>query len=113
MNQEMNEKIRVIAEFDGWVSPKHLQHLFDKEGYPQTSIDDLKYLTSMAWLHPVAMKVLGELREIYDEKEVYTEPPRMSAIIDSCSFKPINGQYIDLFLAVVEGIKFIDVEKGK
>lgn len=124
------DKVKAIAEYDGWelrgepefIPPykiwiKHLPHGTNMIPYISPSgkeYDDwakeIKYLTSLDWLHPVALKVYSE---IIDCK--YNE---ISDITDICTtinlaimYKPINGEYIDIFNAVYDGIVFLNSNK--
>ena len=67
----------------------------------------MPYLTSLDWLHPVAMKVLGERKGRDDAETV------QSLIRVCCWIAPINGEYIDIFNAVYEGIVFLNELKSK
>lgn len=88
-----------------------------------------KYLTSMDWIHPVAMKVLDELiaesdnlAEYYNNLPLFSEEAREAKQMDkvenlnigirlSIIEKPINGEYIALFEAVYNGVKFLNQQK--
>jgi hypothetical protein len=113
----MNDKLKIIAEYDGWEYDNQVK------GYCRANLalffskeDEVheKYITSLDFLHPVAMKVLGELEEArrkeisLDTKPVYDI---ISTYIDmikqSCAQPPINGEYSDLFNATVEGIIYL------
>ena len=76
-------------------------------GHLTTSINSL---TSLDWLHTVAMKVLGELNEL---NYSYEEASIRYLITRGCVKKPINGEYVDLFNAVYDGIVFLNDLKSK
>jgi hypothetical protein len=111
MTQKQIEQTRVIAEWDGWeylppsISTPESDYLCkDGKMYPP---DQLPYLTDLNALHPVAMDVLNSLRGIqYDQKQYY-----VSSIRSYCSTAPINGEYIDLFNAVYDGIVYLNSTK--
>lgn len=118
------EKIKAIAEYDGMSTFETEHDLFFKRGVGCTTENydyhllHLKYLTSLDWLHPVAMKVLDELEIIPKPKHEKTEwwfrcgcKGKSTMITVRCSFKPINGEYIDLFNAVYDGIVFLNSNK--
>jgi hypothetical protein len=114
----MNDKLKIIAEYDGWVKMEE-SNLYRRNTHRY--LDEMEYLTSLDWLHPVAMKVLGELRELRSSafndidnsgvrtvKECYdTITPYIDMIKQSCTQPPINGEYSDLFNATVEGIIYL------
>jgi hypothetical protein len=146
----MNEKIKTIAEYDGWevigepefkppykIWAKQLPQGDKVIPYISPSgkeysdwHKELKYLTSLDWLHPVAMKVMEGIRAkelelidyynnqpfrvdgdvnhevIYAKQKIRIEHG-ISNILLACSFAPINGEYIDLFNAVYEGIVYL------
>jgi len=122
------EKIELIAMYDGWEKSefkfKLTGYTFSKSGYCYVrEIDlesDMKYITSLDWLHPVAMKVQGEIRVFemdilakgsYGSLELCIR--KQSSIASSCSRPSQNGQYLNLFESVVEGILFINEQKQK
>jgi len=86
----MNDKLKIIAEYDGWknVGVKLMRSM---------------YLTSLDFLHPVAMKVLRQLIAYADRESHIIE----TAIKQACCKPPINGEYSDLFDATVEGIIYL------
>lgn len=99
----MNEKIKEVAEFDGW---KHIEgkalmkhpnhgHYWHNEALP--------YLTSLDFLHPVAMKVLGQLLAYADRESHIIE----TAIKQACAKPPINGEYTALVDAVYDAIVYL------
>jgi hypothetical protein len=124
MTQTQIEQTRVIAERDGWVvsgepdfNPPY--KCFSKEMNGFTKVipyisslgieydgwhKDMKYLTSLDWLHPVAMNVMDVIRESRKEHYQYY----VSLILNACCERPINGKYIDLFNAVYEGIVYLN-----
>lgn len=119
MTTEQIEMTRVIAEYDGWVEsnvqPTHGRMvLYTKEDFSQW-LGSFSYLTSLDWLHPVAMKVMDEIEIIINigkdaDSFVEANSIRRNMII-MCYRKPINGQYIDLFTAVFNGIVFLNEQK--
>lgn len=118
-----NEMLQVVAEYDGWelkgepdfIPPykiwiKRLPQGTNMIPYISPSgkeYDDwakqMKYATSMDWLHLVAIKVYYELP---NKKVTLT-----SNIKNALLCEPVNGQYIDLFNAVYEAILFINQNK--
>ncbi len=109
-----SEKMSIVAEFDGWVKREHQSVFGDRELYdnPTTSqwLDSMPYLTSLDSLHPVAMKVLAELKKLprLSNKDYY-----QSAIRSHCSTPPDNGQYADLFNSVYDAITFLSSQNKK
>ena len=123
MTQTQIEQTRVIAEWDGWElrgEPDfiHPYKIWIKQMQTGTKMipyispsgkeydgwhKDMKYLTSLDWLHPVAMDVLSKLHEDNSFKKLNIE----ATIECSCVKPPINGEYIDLFNAVYEGIVYL------
>lgn len=117
MTQELKDKIKTIAEYDGWkvVPPGtytqcHNQTIWFGHGgnydcyHDVTSAEEMKYLTDLNWLHPVAMKVLGELNMKGSLTYWWN-------IRHHCAIRPINGEYIGLLNAVHDGIKFLNQHK--
>lgn len=127
----MNDKLKIIAEYDGWVIKGEPDFtapykIFVKE-FPSydkmipyisptgNEYDgwekELKYLTSLDWLHPVAMNVLDKLTELFNDTldgDVFVPVSDLEYNIKrSCYIRPINGEYIDLFNATVEGIIYL------
>jgi hypothetical protein len=122
MTQTQIEQTRVIAIHDKWLEiPEgtyaecHRQTLWFGHGgkfdcyHDITAVSELKYLTSLDRLHPVAMNVMDDLRGIQDEQKSYY----ISSIRSYCSTAPINGEYIDLFNAVYEGIVYLNSTETK
>ena len=116
----MNDKLKEIAVCDGWelktIYPlsgepqKRRWYHDEKSGASSSSIPegdeafDMSYLTDLNWLHPVAMKVLGELRNVYTLIGAYKH---LVSISVACAQPPINGEYIDLFNAVYDAIVYL------
>lgn len=128
------DKIKVIAEYDGWelrgepefappykIWIKHLPQGTKMIPYISPSgkeYDDwakeMKYLTSLDWLHVTAMKVMNGLCVIALSKRgnIETKSKRLfHKIKEQCSTIPINGEYTDLFNAVYDGIVFLNSNK--
>ena len=112
----MNDKLKEISMYDGWeIIPDgtyrecHNQTIWFGHGgsfdcyHDITAAEDMKYLTSLDWLHPVAMKVLGELCNVRDADRSYY----ISSIRCHCSTAPINGEYTDLFNATYDAIIYL------
>jgi hypothetical protein len=106
---ENNEKIKTIAEYDGWVVKGNTATKYDLKGeflkgdhvaFVPTGMC-YSYLTSLDWLHPVAMKVLSELYKIKGELA------HTGKIVNNCSRCSVSGKYIDLFNAVYDGIVYL------
>jgi hypothetical protein len=117
------QKIRAIAEYDGWKPTGKFNRagseVFEHFEYGTKSfqcfLDDssYRYDINLNNLHPVAMKVILELSAldifntiISDMRNYY-----LSKIRKYCAVSPIDNQYIDLFNAVYEGIQFINQHK--
>ena len=98
MTQKQIEQTRVIAEYDGWKIDRSLAY----RGMGAIPTQSLNYLTDLNALHKVAMDVMQEL-------------PFLSSIqhLIWCSMakRPINGEYIDLFNAVYDGVVFLNQSK--
>lgn len=109
-----NEMIQLVAEYDGMSIFQTEHDLFFKRGNGCTlenydyHLLHLKYLTSLDWLHPVAMKLLDCLRKIEINPDSFRY---FYNIKNCCGTAPIKGQYNDLFNAVYEGILFINNQK--
>ena len=108
------EKIELVALYDGWEKSEFKfakGHSFTKSGYAciyEENLDyRMRYLQSLDWLHPVAMKVMDDSEPINGGNSVMIR----YKICQKLRKKPINGQYLDLFEAVVEGIVFINEQK--
>jgi hypothetical protein len=105
------DKVKVIAEYDGWVDDMH--NMYVNPNYNKGTLmylSDMPYLTSLDSLHSVAMKVLDGLfvRDLIDNEEAQWS---RATIRQYCATKPINGEYIDLFNAVYDGIIFLNSNK--
>ena len=114
MTQETLTKIETIAIYDGWeedciLEPGSTMLWRHKERDGFRWFKDMPYLTSLDWLHPVAMKVLHDAVLIAKFDDISL----MKKIIRACSCAPINGEYISLFNAVYEGIVFLNEQKSK
>lgn len=119
MTTEQIEMTRVIAEYDGW-KYHDKSDVYRPNGYWTLAeiwagkwvLEDMAYLTEMNWLHPVVMKVMDGLRQrfCYVGTQEYVLIHRIEK---SCYIKPINGQYIDLFTAVYNGISFLNEQTVK
>jgi len=115
MTQEQIEMTRVIAEYDGWVKreyqPVHGRELHENDHSTQW-LDSFNYLTDLNMLHPIAMKVMDGLRQrfCYVGTQEYVLIHRVEM---ACHVKPNNGQYIDLFTAVFNGIVFLNEQNVK
>lgn len=121
MQQITHEMLVTIAEYDGWkISEEYeLPQVVYRKGNDQVEAitisgkeseffsRNMRYGTSMDWLHPVAMKALKSL-QCEDRGDL---PAEFWKIVNSCNLSPINGQYIDLLNAVYEGILFINQNK--
>jgi hypothetical protein len=114
------DKLKVIAEYDGWTF-----HDWEKNGlkfcskyfgnrYEQISVPELKYLTSLDWLHPVAMKVADVIcvSILSSRGSKRIECKKLIKEIESACFcRAVNGEYTALFNAVYEGIEFLNQNK--
>jgi len=84
----MNEKIKEIAEFDGWVYPYK----------SESEIANAPHLTDLNALHRVALDVMDRLQAF----NYYSDMIR-----NSLTERPINGQYTYLVDAVYEAIVYL------
>ena len=131
------DKVKVIAEYDGWElrgNPEFIEpyKIWIKQLPQGTKMipyispsgkeyDDwakeMKYATSMDWLHPVAMKVLDETTKVFNDtldKDVFVPASDFQYNIKrACYIRAINGEYIDLFNAVYDGIVFLNSNSNK
>lgn len=65
------QKVQVIAEYDGWEETGKIHPFDNRKGktYRKAGligvqwISSMAYLTSLDWLHPVAMKVLDSIKK--------------------------------------------------
>jgi hypothetical protein len=121
------DKVKVIAEYDGWRQDEvvdergrlynnpYRAHLGDSLGEGFAFLGNMRYLTSLDWLHPAAMKVLDELDVMISKSKSDYESTGIGVkgyfIRHACQYKPVNGEYIDLFNAVYEGIEFLNQNK--
>jgi hypothetical protein len=63
----------------------------------------MSYLTSLDWLHPVAMNVIERLVDVREMEALR----QYCSIRSKCAYAPVNGEYIDLFNAVYNGIVYL------
>jgi hypothetical protein len=129
------DKIKVIAEYDGWelrgepefappykIWIKHLPQGTKMIPYISPSgkeYDDwakeMKYVTSMDWLHPAAINVLNNLISKFNistKFDTYVCASDHIGWIKKSMYKTtINGEYTDLFNAVYDGIVFLKSKK--
>lgn len=125
------DKIKVIAEYDGWelrgepdfkapykIWVKKLRHGSNMIPYISPSgkeyngwSNDMKYLTSLDWLMPVAVRVWRQVSscEFYNDISDITD--RCENIHNAMLTVPVFGEYIDLFNAVYDGIIFLNSNK--
>jgi hypothetical protein len=108
------EKIKAIAEYDGMSTFETEHDLFFKRGVGCTPENydyhllHLKYLTSLDWLHPVVMKLIDELRQLKDGEDLQ----HMHFVLrHHCAIPPVNGEYRDLFNAVMDGLLFLRLKR--
>jgi hypothetical protein len=108
----MQDKIKKVAVYDGYMPMKHMPSGYGggepKPPIPITLKRANKYLTDLNILHPLAMRVVDELRlnKYYPfcKTEVAEED-----ILSACGNKPNEqGQYLDLFNAVHDGIELLE-----
>ena len=123
MTQKQIEQTRVIAEKDGWKLIGEPKYIPPFKCYhrgikvipvinPQGEEYDnwatyMPYLTDLNALHKVAMDVMEELEAML----IIPALQETIKIRSKCAYRPINGQYIDLFYAVYEGIVFLNENK--
>lgn len=97
----MNEKIKEIAEFDGFRVVKRYPAAYGG-GEPITPLITEKlackrYLTDLNTLHKVAMDVMDK---VSSENMIHR-------IHNAMLYRPINGEYTDLVDAVYEAIVYL------
>lgn len=124
MQQITHEMLVTIAEYDEWkISEEYeLPQVVYRKGNDQVEAitisgekneffsKNMRYGTSMDWLHPVALKAYSELIDCqYNDISDITD--KCETIQSAMMRKPINGQYIDLFNAVYEAILLINQNK--
>ena len=127
MTQKQIEQTRVIAKYDGWElrgEPQFIQpyKIWIKQlpagtkMIPYISLsgkeydgwyNDMKDLTSLDWLHKVAMDVMEELEAML----IIPALQETIKIRSKCAYCPINGEYIDLFNAVYDSVVFLNENK--
>lgn len=97
----MNEKIKEIAEFDGWVISEY-QPFSDTVLYAKDEeydrLDRMPYLTNLNALHRVALDVMDRLQAF----NYYSDMIR-----NALTERPINGQYVSLVDAVYDAIVYL------
>ena len=119
----MHDKIKAIAEYDGWEKREHQptrgRIIFDNSISSQW-LDTLEhsYLTDLNTIHPVAMRVLDELETEFIKTNKYDAVmvilPAQIVIKQACHTKPNeSGQYIALVDAVYNGILLLNELKEK
>lgn len=122
----MNEKIKEIAEFDGWlIIPDgtyrecHNQTIWFGHGgkfdcyHDITAASDMPYLTDLNALHRVALDVMDRLKANVDSL-FFSRPIKRAesmklrgGIYLAILSRPINGQYTDLVDAVYDAIVYL------
>jgi len=119
------QKIELIALYDGWEKYDSIRRpvWYSKGSFRVDGFDIEhfgKYLTSLDWLHPVAMKVMDEIlvfaNDFFDKANcdlLRLCLQKHSSIGYACLQPCQNGQYLELFDAVVEEILFINQQKQK
>lgn len=115
MTTEQIEMTRVIAEYDGW-KYHDKSDVYRPNGYwtleeiwaGKWVIENLDYLTSMDWLHPVAMKVMEMLNHLHKVSRDRKFTDLAEQIKIACATKPVKGEYLWLFTAVFNGIVFLN-----
>ena len=118
------DKLKVIAEYDGWVKigslhpfKPSLGHQYRKDGLIGVSwLSKMPYLTSLDWLHPVAMKIADvicvSILSSRGSKRIKCKK-LIREIESACFCRAVNGEYTTLFNAVYEGIEFLNQNKPK
>ena len=110
MLTDMTDKIKTMAEYDGY-------EIDETDKWDIVGLDN--YLTDLNTLHPVAMRVLDELRNEFNKNsgngEIETKLMQGGFSIKlSCCTKPNeSGQYIALVDAVYKGITLLNELKEK
>ena len=94
------EKINEIAEYDFG-------------GKENITLPVPDYLRNLNALHMVAMKLMDDLQSLFkphNEGNMHSRVLR-TAVMCSCSDKPVNGEFVDLFSSVYDGVSFIKKHK--
>lgn len=103
----MNEKIKTIAEFDGWVKRDiaftHGRELYENEHHTQW-LDSMPYLTDLNALHRVALDVMDRLYPVLVTEDAISAYCKVK---DALLSRPVNGQYTDLIDAVYDAIVYL------
>ena len=121
MTPVLKEQIIDIATYDGWnVIPEgtynecHNQTIWFGHGgnydcyIDITAISGMKYLISLDWLHPVAMRVIDELFAIEYVHNDKIALAQTKEIYEGCMCKPnAQGEYDQLFNSVHAAVKII------
>lgn len=106
----MNEKIKTIAEFDGWKYDSGIWIKYYPDGTKSKYMTP-PYLTDLNALHRVALDVMDAITELFNtpmDGDVFIHASDLEYNIKrSCYTRPINGQYTDLVDAVYEAIVYL------
>jgi len=111
----MNEKIKEIAEFDGFKVVKQYPAGYGG-GEPLVPLITekmacKKYLTDLNALHRVALDVMDAMTELFNttmDGDVFIPASDLEYNIKrACYIRPINGQYTYLVDAVYEAIVYL------
>ena len=113
MTTEQQNMVKVIANYaNGNEQPYSDKGDFLYKGNSTEGVffkwEEMPFLTSMDYLHPVAVKVLDDLAVYFKPKS----SRHRSNIIYCCRIKPNDkGEYTDLFNATYNAIVFINSQK--
>lgn len=103
----MNEKIKEIAEFDGWENIPSTDYMVRETKNSRESLHEsnLPYLTNLNTLHRVALDVMQKLSLLRESTNV----GRLQAIIMRVMFNRPNskGEYVSLVDAVYDAILYL------
>lgn len=124
MLTDMTDKIKVIAEYDGWYNhtsnsyPEHKYMRHPSRGMLIVGTINTSYLTDLNTLHPVAMRVLEDLETEFTKTNKYDAikviMPAQIVIKHACHTKPNESrQYVTLVDAVYKGIILLNELKTK
>lgn len=101
----MNEKIKTIAEFDGWNVPDSYEWAICTKDTNVQYLRNLPYLTDLNALHRVALDVMDRLYPVLVTEDAISAYCKVK---DALLSRPnTNGEYTDLVDAVYDAIVYL------